>query len=86
MKPTDIDDIIKFIKNYLTDNNSAVKMSIPSEKKLDLLNIIKNQLNANIYTKNSLLYENIIIYIYHRDLCWNINIKNIDLMEPTGPI
>jgi len=88
MKPTDIDDIIQFIKNYLSDNNSQVKMSIPSEKKIDLLNIIKYQLKAHIYSynKNCLIYENILIYIIHKDYSWNIYIKNIDLIEPTGPI
>ena len=86
MTPKDIDDIIQFIKNYLSDNNSAVKMSIPSNKKIDLLNIIRDQINADIYTKNSLIYENILIYIFHKDYAWNIIIKNIDLIEPTGPI
>ena len=86
MKPGDIQDIIKFVKDYMNDNNSQMKMSIPSDKQIDLLKIIKKELNANEYGRNSIIYDNIIIYIYHKDYAWHIKIKNIDLMEPIGPI
>jgi len=86
MKLSDIDDILKFVKNYITDNNSQVKMSVPSNKQFNLLKIIKDELNATNYGKNSIIYDNIIIYIYYRDFAWHISIKNMDLIEPVGPI
>jgi hypothetical protein len=86
MKLSDIDDILKLVKNYMTDNNSQVKMSVPSNKQFNLLKIIKDELNADNYGKNSIIYDNIIIYIYYRDFAWHIRIKNMDLIEPVGPI
>jgi len=86
MKLSDIADILTFIKNYMSDNNSQVKMSVPSEKKINLLKIIKDELHASAYGNNSMIYDNIIIYIYYRDYAWHISIKNMDLIEPVGPI
>jgi polyphosphate kinase len=60
MKLSDIDDILKLVKNYMTDNNSQVKMSVPSNKQFNLLKIIKDELNADNYGKNSIIYDNML--------------------------
>jgi hypothetical protein len=87
MKLSDIDDIVQFIHNYIIDNNSQFKMTIASNKEINLLKIIKLKLNAENYGKNSLIYDdNIIIYIYYNNYKWHINIKNMNLIEPVGPI
>jgi hypothetical protein len=87
MKLSDIDDIIDFISNYMNDHNSQTKMTIASDKEINLLKMIKQKLDANNYGKNSLIYDdNIMIYIYYNNYAWHINIKNMNLVEPIGPI
>jgi hypothetical protein len=87
MKLSDIDDIAHFINDYMIDHNNQCKMSIPSNKEIDLLKLIKLKLNANNYGKNSLIFDdNIIIYIYYSNYSWHISVKNLNLIEPIGPI
>jgi hypothetical protein len=87
MKLSDIDDIAHFINDYMIDHNNQSKMSIPSNKGIDLLKLMKLKLNADNYGKNSLIFDdNIIIYIYYNNYAWHINIKNMNLVEPVGPI
>lgn len=87
MKLSDLDDIIEFIRNYMNDHNSQTKMSIPSDKEINLLKMIKQKINADNYGKNSLIYDdNIMIYIYYNNYAWHIKINNMNLVEPIGPI
>jgi hypothetical protein len=87
MKLSDIDDIINFIRNYMNDHNSQTKMTISSDKDINLLKMIKQKLDADNYGKNSLIYDdNIMIYIYYNNYAWHIKINNMNLVEPIGPI
>ena len=87
MKLSDIVDIVHFINDYMIDHNNQAKMTIASNKEINLLKLMKLKLNANNYGKNSLIFDdNIIIYIYYNNYAWHISIKNMNLVEPVGPI
>jgi hypothetical protein len=71
----------------MIDHNNQSKMSIPSNKEIDLLKLMKLKLNADNYGKNSLIFDDsIIIYIYYSNYAWHIKINNMNLVEPVGPI
>jgi hypothetical protein len=83
-----IDEIVKFIQNYINDSNCPIEISFycPYYGSFNLLETIKTQIGAIKSGKNAIIIDHLTVFIYHKDDRWNIHIRNNDLVEPRGPM
>ena len=83
-----IEVIIKFIQDYINDSNCPIQLSFycPYYGSFNLLETVRNQINATQSGKNSINIDHLTVFIYHKEDRWYIHIRNNDLVEPRGPM